>query len=116
MTRPISAPPLAIVSAYAATIFVAGQFAKVAIIPVVLVLVATVFGPYVRRLGWAAGALVGAYAIPFALYLLNPDRAQSLSKDMHPGWVVVIVAVGLVYIVAYHAIRRGERAASHSGA
>lgn len=95
----------AIVSAYAATILVPTGFAKIAIAPIVLVLVATLAGPTVRRLWWAAAALFAVYAIPFTKYAANPDRAQSLSKDMDPVWWVIIPVVGVVYIVAYHVSR-----------
>ncbi|WP_210603845.1 hypothetical protein [Brevibacterium oceani] len=92
----------AIISAYAATILVPTGFAKIAIAPIVLVLLATLAGPSVRRLWWAATALFAVYAIPFIQYAADPDREQSLSKDMDPVWWVIIPIVGVVYIVSYH--------------
>lgn len=92
----------AIISAYAATILVPTGFAKIAIAPVILVLAATLAGLSMRRLWWAAAALFVVYAIPFVQYAVNPDREQSLSKDMDPAWWVIIPVVGIVYIVAYH--------------
>lgn len=97
---------LEIVAAYATTLLVAGQFAKIAIGGVVLVIVATLLEPQLRQLWWAAGALTAAYAVPFTLYLTNPRRAASLSQDMHPVWVVLVVATGVAYVVAYHLLRR----------
>ncbi|WP_413332631.1 hypothetical protein ACH82I_11190 [Brevibacterium sp. GP-SGM9] len=99
----------AIISAYIATILVPTGFAKIAIAPVILVLAATLAGPSVRRLWWAAAALFIVYAIPFIQYAGNPNREQSLSKDMDPVWWVIIPLVGIVYIAAYHVGRARRR-------
>lgn len=99
----------AIISAYVATILVPTGFAKIAIAPVILVFAATLAGPSLRRLWWAASALFIVYAIPFVQYAVNPNREQSLSKDMDPVWWVIIPVVGIVYIVAYHLGRARRR-------
>lgn len=96
----------AIISAYATTILVPTGFAKIAIVPVAFVLIATLAAPAVRRLWWAALALAVVYAIPFIQYSVNRNRAESLSKDMDTIWWVIIPAVGVVYIVAYHWSKR----------
>lgn len=103
---------IAIISAYAATILVPTGWAKLAIVPVALTLIATLASPTMRRLWWAALALAVVYAAPFIQYAVNPDRASSLSKDMDVIWWVIIPLVGVVYIVAYHLSQRvvAERA------
>ncbi|MFD0366244.1 hypothetical protein ACFQZZ_32815 [Nocardia sp. GCM10030253] len=40
-----------------------------------------------------------AYAIPLMLWAIGPDRAPSLSKDMHPVLAALIVAVAVGYQV-----------------
>jgi peptidoglycan/LPS O-acetylase OafA/YrhL len=96
----------AVISAWIATILVPTGFAKIAIAPIALMLLATLVGPTMRRLRWAALVVAGAYAIPFTLYAVNPDRARSLSRDMDPIWWVVIPLLGVVYLVAYYRGRR----------
>lgn len=100
---------VAIISAYTATILVPTGFAKMAIVPVALTLIATLVGEKVRPLWWAAAGLAVVYAIPFTLYAVNPDRAPSLSKDMDLIWWAIIPVVGIVYIVAYHLGRRRQQ-------
>ena len=52
-----------------------------------------------------AGVLTAVYATPFALWLLDPDRAQSLSKDIHPGFVTLIVAASAAVLLTLRARR-----------
>jgi hypothetical protein len=42
-----------------------------------------------------------AYAVPLVLWAVLPDRAPSLTKDMHPAVAVAVVVVGLVHLAAY---------------
>lgn len=99
-------PRYVLVSAWAVPIMVLGQFAFLAVIPVALVLSGALRDPRLRELRWPAGLLAVVYATPFGIWLLNPDRAQSLSKDIHPGFVALIVAVSAVVLLKLWASRR----------
>ena len=59
-----------------------------------------------RFLRWPAALLAATYATPLALYLLNPDRPQSLSKDIDPVFVVLIVVASAVLLVARYTRKR----------
>jgi hypothetical protein len=100
-----------IISAWAVPVLVIGQFAMLAIVPVTLALVATLRDARLRRLRRWTAALATAYAVPLILWAIGPDRAPSLSKDMHPALAAVIVVAALATVAAYHLARR-PRAAS----
>lgn len=94
------------VAAWAVPVMVVGQFAMLAIVPVAIVLVRSVRNPALRRLRpWAAG-LAAIYATPLLLWAIGPDRAPSLSKDMHPAFVVLVSLAGAAVAVRYHLLRR----------
>ncbi|RZS30547.1 hypothetical protein EV193_11668 [Herbihabitans rhizosphaerae] len=97
-----------IISAWAAAAMIIGQFALVAAIPVALVLVGTLRDARLHALRWWAGALTAAYATPLALWAIGPDRAPSLSKDMHPALAAIVVAAAVGFAIAYH-VRQGSR-------
>lgn len=94
-----------IVSAVAVPVMVIGQFAMLAIVPVALVLIGTFRDPRLRPLrGWAAGLAV-VYALPLVLWAIGPDRAPSLSKDIHPALAGLVVAAAVAVIVRYLTLR-----------
>lgn len=96
-----------LVSAWLVPVLVLGQFALVAVVPVVLVLVGTLRSARLQALrGWAIG-LAAAYAVPLAIWAFSPDRAQSLSKDIHPVFAGLVVAAALAVAVRGHLLRRG---------
>ncbi|MGX4657030.1 hypothetical protein ACWCHM_25415 [Micromonospora sp. SCSIO 07396] len=92
-------------SAWAAAALVAGQFAMVAVVPVAITLVTVFRHDALRPLRWWAGALGAAYGAGLALWAIGPDRAPSLSKNLHLAHEVVIVVLGIALAVAYHALR-----------
>ncbi|WP_181770869.1 hypothetical protein [Amycolatopsis pittospori] len=102
------APRSVIISAWAVPIMIIGQFAMIAIVPVALVLIGTLRDARLRALRWGAIALTAAYATPLALWAIGPERAPSLSKDMHPVFAAIIVAVGVAFAVAVHVLRRSR--------
>ncbi|MEK8171796.1 hypothetical protein NKH77_27790 [Streptomyces sp. M19] len=53
-----------------------------------------------------AALLALVYAIPFAIWQLRPDGAPSLSKDIHPGFVGLIVAASAALLLVVHGVRR----------
>ena len=90
-----------IISAVAAPVLVLGGFAMVAIVPVAVVLLGTLRNARLRPLRWWSAALTAAYATPLAMWAIGPDRAPSLTKDMDPIFVPIIVAAALAVIAAY---------------
>ncbi|TFD93452.1 hypothetical protein E3T61_05020 [Cryobacterium lactosi] len=94
------------ISAWAIPVLVIGQFSMLAIIPVALVLVGTLRDTRLRALRWWGGLLAASYVAPLAIWLLRPDGAQSLSKDMHPAFAALIVAVAAVVLVKLYRPRR----------
>ncbi|RSN55339.1 hypothetical protein DMH01_34075 [Amycolatopsis sp. WAC 04182] len=62
----------------------------------------------VRR--FPRSVLVSAWAAPLALWAIGPERAQSLSKDMHPAFAAIIVVIGVAFALACHVLpRKGAR-------
>lgn len=108
-----------VLAVWAVPILVLGQFAMLAVLPVVLVAVRTARAAGLRALRWWAGALVAAYATPLLLWWIGPDRARSLSKDMSPtvtgGLVAVSVAVAVAFTVKAAQLRGRRRGPATSG-
>ena len=124
MTDTMSAPTLAparqarrsrratrtvLISAWAVPILVIGQFAMLAIIPVALALTATLRHARLRALRPWTGALTATYALALILWAAGPDRAPSLSKDIHPIVAASIVAAALATLAAFYVNRRRTR-------
>ncbi|MFE6610476.1 hypothetical protein [Amycolatopsis sp. NPDC057786] len=103
------APRAVLVSAWAVPVMIVGQFAMLAIVPVAFVLIGALRDTRLKALRWGAIALTAAYATPLALWAIGPERAQSLSKDMHPVFATLIVAVGVAFAVACHVVPRKSR-------
>ncbi|WP_340688228.1 hypothetical protein LCL61_19885 [Amycolatopsis coloradensis] len=102
------APRTVLVSAWAVPVMIVGQFAMLAVVPVALVLIGTLRDTRLKALRWGAIALTAAYATPLALWAIGPERAQSLSKDMHPVFAAIIVAVGVAFAVSFQVLRRKQ--------
>lgn len=103
-------PRFVTASAWAVPIMVLGQFAFLAAVPVVLMLRRVLRDPRLGALRWPASLLAAVYAIPFAFWLLDPGRAQSLSKDISPAFVVlIVVASALLLTTIWSAGRRRGR-------
>jgi len=94
------------ISAWAIPAMVVGQFAMLAIVPVAVVVIGTLVDARVRPLRWWAGLLAVAYATPIAVWILRPDGAPSLSKDIHPVFVGAIVVVSIVLLLKIYTRRR----------
>lgn len=104
-------PRKVVVSAYAVPILVATAFSFVAAVPVLVLLISTLRSVRDRMLRWLAVLLSAVYAVPWAIWALRPDPADSLSKDMSPLLTVAIVAIGVVFVVAVHVVPRRSRRA-----
>ncbi|WP_410816784.1 hypothetical protein [Micromonospora sp. 050-3] len=103
-----------IISIWAVPVLVVGQFAMLAIVPVVLALTVSLRHAHLRGLRRWTIALATAYATPLILWAIGPDRAPSLSKDMHPASAALIVVVALAAAAAYHLGRRRSSGADGS--
>lgn len=101
-------PRSVIVSAWAVPVMIIGQFAMLAVVPVALVLIGTLRDARLEALRLGAIALTAAYATPLALWAIGPERARSLSKDMHPVFAAIIVTVGVAFAVSFHVLRRKQ--------
>lgn len=99
-------PLSVIISAWAAPLLVVGDFALLAVIPVTLVLIGALRDPRIRSLRWPAGLLATVYATPLAIWLLNPNRPESLSKDIHPVFVALIVAASALLLLKLYTRKR----------
>jgi hypothetical protein len=98
-----------VISAWSVPVLIVGQFAMVALIPVIIVLVTALRNAGLRALRWWAFALTAAYATALVLWAALPDRAPSLSKDLHPvvAGVIIVAAVGAA--ITYHVLRRRSK-------
>jgi len=92
-------PLFVTISAWAVPILVIAQFSMLAVVPVLIVLLGALLNARARTLRWWAILLAAVYATPLVIWILRPDGAPSLSKDMHPAFAVLIVAVAVVLIV-----------------
>jgi len=100
------AHPAITVSAWAIPVLVLGQFALLAVAPVVIAMVATLRDARSSALRWWVGALALAYAAPLLMWALKPDRAESLSKDISPIFLALIVAVSTALLIKIHTRRK----------
>ncbi|MBN6038166.1 hypothetical protein [Amycolatopsis sp. 195334CR] len=98
-----------VIAAWAAAVMIAGQFAMIAIVPVAIAVIGILTTRRLRPLRWWAIALGAAYALPLALWAIGPERAPSLSKDMHPALMVLVVATAAGTAIACHVLRRRNR-------
>ncbi|OZM71116.1 hypothetical protein CFN78_21880 [Amycolatopsis antarctica] len=97
-----SVPLPVTIAAWAVPIMVLGQFAMLAIIPVAIALAGAVLRTRDRLVRAAAVLLAVTYAIPLLAWLTRADGAPSLSKDIHPAFVVLITGVSAVLLLAVH--------------
>ncbi|WP_405656689.1 hypothetical protein [Streptomyces sp. RK9] len=103
-------PRAVTISAWAVPIMVLGQFALISGVPVVIALVGAFARVRDRAVRAAAALLAVSFAIPLTIWLVRPDGAQSLSKDIHPGFVVLIVAAGAALVLALRRARSARPA------
>ncbi|WP_331770146.1 hypothetical protein [Embleya sp. NBC_00888] len=99
-------PRAVTVSAWAVPVMVLGQFALLAGVPVVVALVGALTRVRDRAVRAGAVLVTVAFAIPLTVWLARPDGAQSLSKDIHPAFVGLIVAASAALIFTLYRARR----------
>jgi hypothetical protein len=86
-------------SAWVLPVLILGEFAFVGIVPVALIAIGTIRRVRSRAVRWLAGATVVAYLVPFLIWALNPNRAESLSKDMNPAFAGIITVAAIALAV-----------------
>jgi hypothetical protein len=96
----------AIISAWAIAALVAGDFAFLAAVPVVILAVTTFRNARLRALRWWAVAVATTYGSGLVAWALGPDREPSLSKDLHPAHAALIVIVSIAFAIRYHRTQR----------
>ncbi|ARJ06837.1 hypothetical protein GCM10010988_21630 [Cnuibacter physcomitrellae] len=104
--RPRRAHPVIIVSAWVTPVLLLGQFALLAAVPVALAVIFTLRDARSRALRWWVGALAVAYAAPLAIWAFRPDRAESLSKDISPILLGLVVALSAALLVKIYTRRK----------
>ena len=106
-TRRTRRTPLYVhIAAWAVPVMVLGQFAMLAIVPVLIVLIASIADARVRALRWYTWLLGVLYATPLVIWLTRADGAESLSKDIHPVFVGLIVAATALLLLKIYTRRR----------
>lgn len=96
--KPRRAHPATLISAWAIPVLVLGQFAFLAVVPVAIALISALRDARSKALRWWVGALTLTYTAPFVIWIVRPDRAQSLSKDISPFFVGLIVVASLALL------------------
>ncbi|MEU3061704.1 hypothetical protein AB0P12_16125 [Streptomyces subrutilus] len=103
--RPV--PRAVAVSAWAVPVMVLAQFALLAVVPVAVALVGALTRVRDRAVRGSAALVAVAFAVPLVVWLARPDGAPSLSKDIHPGFVGLIVLASCALVLTVHRARRG---------
>jgi len=104
--KPRRAHPALIVSAWSIPLLVIGQFALLAVVPIIVAVIATLRDARSRALRWWVSALTAAYSAPLLVWALRPDRAPSLSKDMSPLLATLIVALSATVLIKIYTRRK----------
>jgi hypothetical protein len=106
-TRPQRRTPVFIhIAAWSVPVLMLTDFALLAAIPVAAIMIGTLRSKRARALRWWAGLLATVYAAPLAIWLIRDDAAESLSKDIHPALVGMIVAASIAFLVKVYTRRR----------
>jgi hypothetical protein len=100
-----------LIAAWLVPVFVLGQFALMAGLPIAVLLIGTLRDARLRALHWWTGAVTAAYAVPLAVWLIGPSSAPSLSKFLSPVATGAVVAVAVAVAIAHHVGRRRSGAA-----
>ena len=97
-TSRVRAPLYLQIAAWAIPVLVLSGFAMIALVPVLVALIASFTDPRSRYLRWWSGAVAALYSAPLAILNLRDDPAPSLTQDMHPVFLVLIVAAAIALL------------------
>lgn len=95
------------IAAWSIPVLVLAQFSMVAVAPVAVLAIAAAADSRVRNLRWWIALVTALYCAPLATWAVRSDPAQSLSKDMHPAFLVLIPVAAVLLLVAIY--RRRSR-------
>ena len=101
----LRAPVYIHIAAWAVPVLVASGFAMIALVPVLVVLIGSFTDLRAHFLRWWTSAVAVAYAIPLTILNVREDPAPSLTKDMHPVFLVLILLVSAALLVRIY-VRR----------
>lgn len=85
-------PRSVVVSAWAVPAMVVGQFAFLAVVPVTVLTSRVLRDAGLQRHRLPALLVAASWVLPFVAWRRRPDRPQSLSKDIRPLSVALVVA------------------------
>jgi len=105
-TRTHRNPRYLLISLWSIPVLVIGQFAMLAIIPVLTVLIGSVRDARLRAVRPWSIVLSAAYATPLLIWVVRPDGAPSLSKDIHPAFVALISLTTAVALIRTYTRKR----------
>ena len=94
------------IAAWSVPVLMLGQFALLAVVPVAAIVIGTLVNARARALRWWAGLLGIVYAVPLGLWILRPDAAQSLSKDIHPALLTTVVVISAAFLIKVYTRRK----------
>ena len=94
------------IAAWSVPVLVIAQFAMLAVVPVAVLVIGSLASARARALRWWTGPLALLYAIPLVIWALRPDGAPSLSKDMHPVFVVLITLAAIALLAKIYTRRQ----------
>lgn len=95
-----------LISLWSIPVMVIGQFAFLAVIPVLVVVISSFRVARLRALRPFTIVLGIVYAAPMFIWRIRPDGAQSLSKDIHPAFVVLISLAAIAVLIRTYTRKR----------
>lgn len=87
------------IAAWAVPVLLLTGFAMIALVPVLVALIGSLTDVKARYLRWWAAAVAVLYAIPLTILNVRPDPARSLTQDMHPVFLALIVAASAALLI-----------------
>ena len=94
------------IAAWTVPVLVIAQFAMLAVVPIAVLVIGSLVSARARALRWWTGLLALLYAIPLVIWVLRPDGAPSLSKDMHPAFLVLITLAAIALLAKIYTRRQ----------
>ena len=94
------------IAAWAVPVLLLSGFAMIALVPVLVVLIGSFTDIRSRYLRWWSVAVAALYSVPLAILNLRDDPAPSLTQDMHPAFLVLIVAAAVALLARLYVGRR----------
>lgn len=87
------------IAAWAVPVLLLTGFAMIALVTVLVALIGSLTDVKARYLRWWAVAVAVLYAIPLTILNVRPEPAPSLTQDMHPVFLALIVAASAALLI-----------------